>query len=418
VTNIPGHRDRYPAQYTHPLCGLRVRVENATDDAGAPVCGIVERVVPSQFGQLAILAEYGTDQTWLASACRPVDCYTLNGVEVTLAEFLAENPDLEPEEAQAVRGLNPGEEMSFGGGASGLFILRRELPGWPGRPRVEKAGHAGLFIVRAPTGGRIAGPFASRAGAEWNARMQEREWWRCPATTLWFATDEVSTIWMCPSVTHPTPADRPDFTAIVLATEAAVQMISPDAAWVSTAIRQEHGRGLPARPQTAGWVFCPAVGWYVRGTDDGTPALSKEAFVNDEDSHPLSAIARWDSASRATFAAWIYATFGVSLDERSTEAPTLGWTYHEYEARLAAARALAGVVGARIPVCEDPSIGQMVFAYIPLNCPDDYGEVDAVVVEPSESGASRSLDICIGTGMHDERLTVYLDDSSFGPDHR
>jgi hypothetical protein len=418
------HRDLYPAQYAHPLCGLRVRVENATDDAGAPLCGIVERVVTSRFGRLAILAEYGAEQAWLASACRPVDCFTLNGVEVTLAEFLADNLDLEPAEVEAVQALQPGEEMSFGGGAAPLFILRRELPGWPGRPRVEKAGHAALFVVRAPTGGRAAGPFASRASAEWNARMQEREWWRCPATALWFATDEMSTIWMCPTITYPMPADNPDFTSILLATEASVEKIAADPAWVSTALRQQYGRSLPASPQAAGWVFCPVIGWYVRGADDAaddgllaTPALHEGAAIHDEDSQPLSTLARQDSALRIAFVAWIYATFGVSLDDRFNEPPALGWTFHEYEARLAASSVLAGVVGARILDREDSATSQMVFAYIPLNCPDDYGEVDAVVVEPSESGAWRTLDICIGTGMHDERLTVSLDDLRSGPGH-
>lgn len=128
----PTHREMYPEQYADPLCGLRVRVENATDEAGTPIRGTVVRVVPSRFGRLAILAEYGAEQAWPAADCTPVDCYTLDGVEVTLAEFLEANPDLEPEEVQAIHDLQPGQEIAFGGGATALSILRRERPGWPG----------------------------------------------------------------------------------------------------------------------------------------------------------------------------------------------------------------------------------------------------------------------------------------------
>jgi hypothetical protein len=127
---MPSHRDLYPAQYADPLCGLRVRVANSSDDSGKPVEGIVERVVPSRFGPLAILAEYGAARAWPAADCKPVECYTLDGVEVGLAEFLDANPDLDPEEERAVRALQPGEEMYFGGGAAAVFVLRRELPGW------------------------------------------------------------------------------------------------------------------------------------------------------------------------------------------------------------------------------------------------------------------------------------------------
>ena len=128
----PSHRDLYPDQYVDPLCGLRVRVANATDDGGKPVEGTVERVVSSRFGALAILAEYGAARAWPTGDCTPVDCYTLDGKRVELAEFLDANPDLDPDEVHAVRSLEPGDEMCFGGGAAALFVLRREFPGWTG----------------------------------------------------------------------------------------------------------------------------------------------------------------------------------------------------------------------------------------------------------------------------------------------
>jgi hypothetical protein len=134
----PPHRELSPEQYAHPLCGLRVRVEDTTDRTGQPIEGIVLRVVPSSFGPLAILAEYGETAAWPASGCTPVDRYTLNGVETTLEEFLGANDELDPEDRDAVQALQPGEEIRFGGGAAPLSILRRELPGWPGPPRVEQ----------------------------------------------------------------------------------------------------------------------------------------------------------------------------------------------------------------------------------------------------------------------------------------
>ena len=131
----PSHRHLYPTQYVDPLCGLRVRVANATDDAGEPVEGTVERVVASRFGPLAVLAEYGAARGWPTADCKPVECYTLDGVELELSGFLDANPDLEPDEVQAIRALQPGDEMCFGGGAAALFVLRRELPGWTGGAR-------------------------------------------------------------------------------------------------------------------------------------------------------------------------------------------------------------------------------------------------------------------------------------------
>ena len=92
--------------------------------------GTVERVVPSRFGPLAILAEYGPERAWPTRDCTPVDCYTLDGKPVELAEFLDANPDLDPDEVHAIRSLEPGDEMCFGGGAAAIFVLRHELPGW------------------------------------------------------------------------------------------------------------------------------------------------------------------------------------------------------------------------------------------------------------------------------------------------
>ena len=128
----PTHRDLYPEQYTDPLCGLRVTVDGAVDASGHPVEGTVERVVTTWFGRLAVLVEHGPSTAWAADRCRPVDRYTLNGTVVSLDAFMEANEDLEPEEIEAVRNLQPGEEVHFGGGAAARFILRREHPGWSG----------------------------------------------------------------------------------------------------------------------------------------------------------------------------------------------------------------------------------------------------------------------------------------------
>jgi hypothetical protein len=45
------HRELYPEQYAHPLCGRKV--------TAAGVAGVVDRVVPSRFGPLAILVGDG-----------------------------------------------------------------------------------------------------------------------------------------------------------------------------------------------------------------------------------------------------------------------------------------------------------------------------------------------------------------------
>ena len=57
------HRELYPGQYSHPLVGKRVRVHGKE--------GVVERVVNSQFGQLAIL-KGGGNTAWAVEDCKPI----------------------------------------------------------------------------------------------------------------------------------------------------------------------------------------------------------------------------------------------------------------------------------------------------------------------------------------------------------
>lgn len=69
----PTHRELYPEQYEHPLCGRRVRIPD-TAAAGVPVEGTVARVVTSErWGQLAILEEYPEDRAWSVAECVPVE---------------------------------------------------------------------------------------------------------------------------------------------------------------------------------------------------------------------------------------------------------------------------------------------------------------------------------------------------------
>lgn len=63
------HRDRYPEQYTHPLCGKTVRIAVC---AGEEIRGTVLRVVPSRFGALAILAEHGAACAWAVQDCEEI----------------------------------------------------------------------------------------------------------------------------------------------------------------------------------------------------------------------------------------------------------------------------------------------------------------------------------------------------------
>lgn len=52
------HRDLYPDQYSHPLCGERVTVQ------GLDGTYVVERVVSTRFGQLATLRELGPSRAY------------------------------------------------------------------------------------------------------------------------------------------------------------------------------------------------------------------------------------------------------------------------------------------------------------------------------------------------------------------
>lgn len=57
------HRERYPEQYEHPLVGRRVRVP------GTNVEGVVERVVDTRFGKLAVI---GGTNAWPVQKCEVV----------------------------------------------------------------------------------------------------------------------------------------------------------------------------------------------------------------------------------------------------------------------------------------------------------------------------------------------------------
>lgn len=61
------HKDEFPEQYNHPMCGKRVRVR-IQGEAGASgnaakksIEGVVLRVVPSRFGELALVSGSGKD---------------------------------------------------------------------------------------------------------------------------------------------------------------------------------------------------------------------------------------------------------------------------------------------------------------------------------------------------------------------
>lgn len=59
------HRDLYPEQYEHPLCGRTVRIRNQEGTF------VVERVVSSRFGLLVLTREMG-----------PTKAFSANDVEV------------------------------------------------------------------------------------------------------------------------------------------------------------------------------------------------------------------------------------------------------------------------------------------------------------------------------------------------
>lgn len=53
--------------------------------------------------------------------------FSLDGERVDVAEFIADNAeDFGPEEIAAIAALAVGESLTFGGGAFGAFVLRRE----------------------------------------------------------------------------------------------------------------------------------------------------------------------------------------------------------------------------------------------------------------------------------------------------
>ncbi len=62
------HRELYPDQYAHPLCGKRVRVKS--DDHEFE--DVVERVVMSRFGELAILEGQPHTKAWSVRSCTPI----------------------------------------------------------------------------------------------------------------------------------------------------------------------------------------------------------------------------------------------------------------------------------------------------------------------------------------------------------
>ena len=64
------HRDWYPDQYQAFLCGKRVRVE--TTLGGYRGEGVVDRVVSSRFGRLALVPEISETTWWLTSDCQVV----------------------------------------------------------------------------------------------------------------------------------------------------------------------------------------------------------------------------------------------------------------------------------------------------------------------------------------------------------
>lgn len=64
------HRELYPEQYSHSLCGKKVEV--APGPAGECITGTVQRVVNSRFGELAILEEHGDEKAWAVSHLREI----------------------------------------------------------------------------------------------------------------------------------------------------------------------------------------------------------------------------------------------------------------------------------------------------------------------------------------------------------
>lgn len=69
------HKELYPEQYKHQLCGEVVTV--------AGKAGMVERVINSRFGQLAILDRH--EEAYLVSDCKTVDIWS---IEQKIADHL------------------------------------------------------------------------------------------------------------------------------------------------------------------------------------------------------------------------------------------------------------------------------------------------------------------------------------------
>lgn len=61
------HRDCYPEQYLHPLCGCPVRVVVRGEEVAS---GVVSRVINSRYGELAVLEPDTPESTWW----RVLDC--------------------------------------------------------------------------------------------------------------------------------------------------------------------------------------------------------------------------------------------------------------------------------------------------------------------------------------------------------
>lgn len=75
--------------------------------------------------------------------------FTLDGEPLVLAEFLKDN-DFSEETIAAAQALKEGESMNFGGGAFGLFVLRREVDDLPREPLVMVSGNGTLVVVAHP----------------------------------------------------------------------------------------------------------------------------------------------------------------------------------------------------------------------------------------------------------------------------
>jgi hypothetical protein len=67
---LRSHRDCYPEQYSHPIVGKRVSLPGILVH-GLPARGVVERVVPTRFGPLAIL-DSNPHAAYLLSECREI----------------------------------------------------------------------------------------------------------------------------------------------------------------------------------------------------------------------------------------------------------------------------------------------------------------------------------------------------------